>query len=490
MSRVGALRRPLRALTALLAAVVLSGGSIAAPAPASAAEPHEIRVPILIYHHVTCDRPSNLPNTQIWICPARFEAQLKALKDRGWRTITTDQLADHLKNRTCPAPRTMVVTIDDSARFGYTNAAPILERLGMRATYFVVVGLAGQSNAISFAQMRDLHKRGHAIGNHSMTHLDLVGRTQAQLDREVEQSQQRLRAELGFRPRTFAYPNGTHDANARARAAQSGFELAFTADPTFVVSSAKPLIAPRLFVSKRHAPADLAAKIEPHAQPCAASGGAATGAPVISLGAGAQVGTSKAALVVDWAAGAAVSASSFQLQQSKNGGAWQSVSLASATQTSISLLRAPGNTFQYRVRASSGGSWGPWSTGSRMSVQARQEGHSAITYSGTWQRSSVSSAFGGGLAQTSSSSASAHLSFTGSTIGWVAPRGPKKGLVDVYLDGALATTVDLYAASGSPRRLVFVRSWASSGSHTIELRPRGTSGRPRADLDAFVILSP
>jgi hypothetical protein len=62
-------------------------------------------------------------------------------------------------------------------------------------------------------------------------------------------------------------------------------------------------------------------------------------------------------------------------------------------------------------------------------------------------------------------------------------------VVDVYVDGALAGTVDLYAASNSPRRLVFVHSWSSSGSHSIELRPRATSGRPRADVDAFVILN-
>jgi peptidoglycan/xylan/chitin deacetylase (PgdA/CDA1 family) len=476
-----------RLIGALVSAVLLAG-MLPAAGGVAAAEPHEVRVPILIYHHVTCDSPSNVPNTQIWICPARFEAQLKYLKDRGWRTITTDQLADHMKNRTCPAPRTMVVTVDDSARFGYTNAAPILEKLGMRATYFVVVGMASQSNALSFNDMRDLLSRGHGIGNHSMTHLDLVGRGQNALDREVEQSQQRLRDELGFRPRTFAYPNGTHDANARARVAQSGFELAFTADPTFVVSSAKPLVAPRLFVSKRHAPEDVAAKIEPYAQPCTASGGPATAAPEASLATGAQMGTSKVGVKVDWSSGATADATAFQLQQRKNGGAWKQISLPSANATSLTLLRAPGNTFEYRVRAASGGSYGAWAAGSAIRLALRQENHTAVKLTG-WQRVSVSSAMGGALSRTSSSAARATLAFSGSSIGWISPRGPGRGVVDVYVDGALAGTVDLYAASNSPRRLVFVHSWSSSGSHSIELRPRATSGRPRADVDAFVILN-
>ncbi|HVM30893.1 MAG TPA: polysaccharide deacetylase family protein [Candidatus Limnocylindrales bacterium] len=485
-SRVPAIM--LRLGASLLAVVIAAGAAFAAPSPAAAAA-FEIQVPVLIYHHVTCDQPSNLPNTQIWICPARFEAQLKHLKDRGWRTITADQLADHVKNRTCPAPRTMVVTIDDSALFGYTQAAPILEKLGMRGTYFVVVGLAGQSNALSFNHMRQLVARGHAVGNHSMTHLDLVGRTQAQLDREVEQAQQKLAQELGYRPRTFAYPNGTHDANARQRAGQSGFELAFTADPTFTISSAKPLVAPRLFVSKRHDPATLAGKIEPYAQPCPTAG-PATGAPRVSLPAGAQMGTSKVGIRVEWSEGAAAGATSFQLQQRRNGGSWATLSLPSARATAVNLLRAPGNTLEYRVRAAAGGSYGPWATSSPVRLTARQEGHSGLTLSGAWQRVSLSNAMGGALAYTSSSGAAASMSFTGSSIGWVAHRGPKRGVVDVYIDGVPAGTVDLYAASGSPRRLVFVRSWASSSSHTIELRPRGTARRPRADLDAFLILGP
>jgi hypothetical protein len=33
-----------------------------------------------------------------------------------------------------------------------------------------------------------------------------------------------------------------------------------------------------------------------------------------------------------------------------------------------------------------------------------------------------------------------------------------------------------------------VGAWASSGTRTIEVRVLGTSGRPRVELDAFVVL--
>lgn len=251
---------------ALVLALMLAGGAL--PSSTSAASAFTLQVPVLIYHHVTCDRPSKVPNTQIWICPSRFENQLSYLRSRGWRAITTDQLASHINNRTCPGPRRFVITIDDSSVYGYTNAAPILERLGMRATYFVVVGLAGRPQALSFGQMRDLLSRGHAIGNHTMAHLDLVGRSKKSLYHQVELAQRKLKAELGFRPRTFAYPNGTHDRNARRRALNSGFELAFTAGPGSTIASNRRMQAPRLFISKRHSPEKVANKIEPYANPC------------------------------------------------------------------------------------------------------------------------------------------------------------------------------------------------------------------------------
>ena len=253
----------------LLSAVLAVGALLVGPVPAFAAA-YQLKIPVLIYHHVTdkTNKPTGVPNTQIWISPDKFRAQLTELKNRGWKAITTDQLANAMKNRTCPGQRRFVITIDDSSAFGYTNAAPIVENLGWRATYFVVVGLAGKSQALSFNQMRDLVSRGHGIGNHTMAHIDLVGRSQRSLYHQVEYAQRVLDDELGFRPRTFAYPNATHDKNARRRARDSGFELAFTAGPGFTISSRRPLRAPRLFVSKRHSPTEVANKIEPYANPC------------------------------------------------------------------------------------------------------------------------------------------------------------------------------------------------------------------------------
>ena len=79
------------------------------------------------------------------------------------------------------------------------------------------------------------------------------------------------------------------------------------------------------------------------------------------------------------------------------------------------------------------------------------------------------------------------MTFTGRFVGWVAPRAANRGIADVYVDNVLAGSVDLYSATTSQRRLVFVASWSVSGSHSIEIRVKGTVARPRIDVDCFAV---
>jgi hypothetical protein len=58
----------------------------------------------------------------------------------------------------------------------------------------------------------------------------------------------------------------------------------------------------------------------------------------------------------------------------------------------------------------------------------------------------------------------------------------------VYLDGVLVRTVDLRADAADPRRVVFSTSWAAPGTHTLLIRPVGTVGRPRIDIDGLILL--
>ena len=52
----------------------------------------------------------------------------------------------------------------------------------------------------------------------------------------------------------------------------------------------------------------------------------------------------------------------------------------------------------------------------------------------------------------------------------------------------LLTTIDLRAATGDYRAVVWSRTWSTSVTRTVKVVVVGTSGRPRVDLDAFAVL--
>jgi len=212
-------------------------------------------------------------------------------------------------------------------------------------------------------------------------------------------------------------------------------------------------------------------------------------APSVAVAPSGQLGTSNVPIVVSWSAADPSGVASMELQQSKSGGAWSAVTLATPTSTSLTLTRAPGYTYAYRVRATDGvANVSGWVAGPSFKLSARQETSTSITYSGTWTATTNTTAYGGALKYATSSTATATETFTGRSVAWVAPRTPTRGKADIYIDGVYVTTVDLYSATTLSRSIVFTRSWSVSGAHTLQIRVKATSGRPRVDIDAFVVL--
>jgi hypothetical protein len=119
-----------------------------------------------------------------------------------------------------------------------------------------------------------------------------------------------------------------------------------------------------------------------------------------------------------------------------------------------------------------------------------QETADAITYRGGWRVAADPQASTDQLAYSTAAGATATFTFTGSSVGWVAVRGPARGTAAVYLDGAFAGRINLFATVRQDRRVVFARGWASSGTHRIRIVNKASVGHPRVDVDAFVSLSP
>jgi bacillolysin len=234
------------------------------------------------------------------------------------------------------------------------------------------------------------------------------------------------------------------------------------------------------------------------------SGGSDTTPPDVSppntdLRSGVNVATGSAPIRVrvSFTASDPAGISARQMQRSNNGAAYKNVAMPSATATAkdINMPVSASATRRFRARATDGlANQSAWATGPAFRVLAIQDGTAGITQTGTWTRGTNSSFFGGSVRYATAAGARQTYSATVSDFAVVTTRGPNRGRAEVWVDGTLRTTVDLYAPSVQHRQVVYAIDFGAPGAHTIELRATGTrngsSKGTRVDLDAFLALAP
>jgi len=205
---------------------------------------------IIFCYHRLVDK-IRFPGTEI--TPAAFEAQMKALKDRGITVIPMQDLLAWKRGEKNIPPRCAVVTFDDGWKSQYEVAFPIMKKYGYPFTMFIYTegvrgGALGGGEAITWEQLADMRDNGIDIEAHSATHQDLreghnimlvsAGkRTKTKLNgpqyeqwmqNEVVGSKQLLEQRLGIKVNCFAVPFGSYNEHVKEIARGAGYEAMFT----------------------------------------------------------------------------------------------------------------------------------------------------------------------------------------------------------------------------------------------------------------------
>ncbi|MGM9945971.1 MAG: stalk domain-containing protein, partial [Lysinibacillus sp.] len=94
-----------------------------------------VQVPVLMYHHFD-------PNFQNGVTadPAVFEQQMILLKNEGYTTLTTQDLIAITKGEQLMPKKPIMITLDDAYESNYQYVYPVLKKLNMKATIFVITG--------------------------------------------------------------------------------------------------------------------------------------------------------------------------------------------------------------------------------------------------------------------------------------------------------------------------------------------------------------
>jgi peptidoglycan/xylan/chitin deacetylase (PgdA/CDA1 family) len=195
---------------------------------------------VVLYYH-------NVPS----LYRSQFEEQMK-LVCRLARPVALNDL-NHL-----PAgSHSVAITFDDGLESVAENAAPVLDRLGVSATVFVVADRLGavpewgkayyapHERVMSEEQLRGLPKL-ISVGSHTLTHPDLTAVSDERAAKEIAGSRQKLEALLDRPVLHFAFPYGSFNPATVHRCRAAGYERVFTTEPALAPTGAKEFVVGRV----------------------------------------------------------------------------------------------------------------------------------------------------------------------------------------------------------------------------------------------------
>jgi hypothetical protein len=129
-------------------------------------------------------------------------------------------------------------------------------------------------------------------------------------------------------------------------------------------------------------------------------------------------------------------------------------------------------------------------TPARAPVTRTYSEHSgAITYRGSWGNAPYGGYIGGNVAWSTTPGATATFTFTGSSVSWLGPKGPTRGLALVLLDGRAVARVDLWRSSFLARAVLFKHGFGAVGRHTLTVKVLSMPSRPYVAIDGFAVTS-
>jgi len=214
-----------------------------------------------------------------------------------------------------------------------------------------------------------------------------------------------------------------------------------------------------------------------------------TAAPKVSLRNNTGPVTKADPVTISWNGTDATSGiNHFTLFESKDGGAYTQI--ASQATPSFNKNLGPGHTYQFAVTATdNAGNTSAARAGIVYKLSLFQENTSAVKYSTGWTRQTLSGANGGSVDFATVKGKTATLTFTGFQVAWMSTQGPTRGSATVKLDSGTPATINTNTSSLKTAEIVDVVTAAANGSHKLVVNVLGTSGHPRIDVDAFVVLS-
>ncbi len=209
-------------------------------------------VPVLLYHHIAPH-----PGDTVTVTPEVFASQMQWLSDEGYGFLSAGELLGHVAGTSPAEGKSVAITFDDGWLDNYLHAYPVMQRLGIKATMFVITAradaasLAGcrfpaevpcHETAKGFIRAGEAERvvldwqtiRAMAAGglmsfhSHTLSHRRSVDLSEEELLFELAESKKTLQRELGRESDCLCWPYGSFNEQCMEIARRAGYQALFT----------------------------------------------------------------------------------------------------------------------------------------------------------------------------------------------------------------------------------------------------------------------
>ena len=130
--------------------------------------------------------------------------------------------------------KTICITFDDGYENNYIYAYPVLKKLNIPATMFVVSDFVGKAGYLTVEQIQEMSNNGIDIGSHTKRHFWLGKKDKKDSKREREEifeSKKRLEEIIGKEVKLFCYPGGGFREMTKQLVMAAGYKGAVSSNP-------------------------------------------------------------------------------------------------------------------------------------------------------------------------------------------------------------------------------------------------------------------
>lgn len=171
---------------------------------------------IVLYYHEVVEKGQGCSYQKIE--KDKFAEQMRYLRDYGYQSVFFSELKYSLPEKT------VIVSFDDGFLSVYENAAPIMEKYGIRGNlYLPTVYIGNDPKFMTWEQVRQLHNAGtFQMQAHTHNHVDVRTLDADSLRKQMEESDRLFSQELGYLPEAFCLPFGTFDHTSARNIQKNG----------------------------------------------------------------------------------------------------------------------------------------------------------------------------------------------------------------------------------------------------------------------------